>query len=85
MVNVVRELNAVTHELKQPDSVYNVVKISTKKREPIKGGDSMKVGIDINDDGVVDTVVDLDAVRRKLIMLWTSLGGVVVCICTWLL
>lgn len=45
----------------------------------------MKVGIDIDDDGVVDAVVDLDAVRRKLIMLWTGLGGVVACICTWLL
>jgi hypothetical protein len=44
----------------------------------------MKVGIDINNDGVIsdDEMVDLKVVRRKLILMWTMYGGAVLTGCS---
>ena len=45
----------------------------------------MKVGIDVDNDGVVDVEVDVGRWKRKLLALWTLIGGGAVCASSWFL
>jgi len=44
----------------------------------------MKVGIDMNNDGVIsdDEIVDLNKVKKRIILLWTLYGGAIATGCT---
>lgn len=45
----------------------------------------MKVGIDVDNDGNVDVELDLGKIKRRLLLLWTSIGGTGLGLVSWLL